>query len=72
MIWRPSSILFILYIYWIVFLTIFVIRKIQKEEKTVQTLFRLSQLLLKEPKTFQNFDFSQIHGSLQTVTLVIE
>lgn len=40
----------------------FFFMKSQKEEKTVQTLLRLSRLPLKEPKTFQNFDFSQIHG----------
>lgn len=40
----------------------FFFMKSQEEEKTVQTLLRLSRLPLKEPKTFQNFDFSQIHG----------
>ena len=33
----------------------FIFMRKQKEEKTVQTLFRLSRLPLKEPKTFRNF-----------------
>ena len=40
----------------------FIFMRKQKEEKTVQTLFRLSRLPLKEPKTFRNFDFSQVQG----------
>ena len=34
--------------------------KEQKRLKTVTTLLRLSRLPLKEPKTFENFDFSQL------------
>lgn len=36
--------------------------KKQKEEKTVPTLLRMSRLPLREPKTFRNFDFSQVQG----------
>lgn len=34
----------------------------KKSESIVATLLRLSRLPLKEPKTFENFDFSQLHG----------
>lgn len=34
----------------------------KKRENMVSTLLRLSRLPLKEPKTFENFDFSQLHG----------
>lgn len=36
--------------------------KDKKSERNVSTLLKLSRLPLKEPKTFENFDFSQIHG----------
>lgn len=41
---------------------IFDYMKSQKEKKTVSTLLRLSRLPLKEPKTFESFDYSQLHG----------
>lgn len=41
---------------------IFACMKERKEKKTVATLLRLSRLPLKEPKTFENFDYSQLHG----------
>ena len=34
----------------------------KKEENIVATLLRMSRLPMKEPKTFENFDFSQLHG----------
>lgn len=34
----------------------------KKKEATVRTLLRLSRLPLSNPKTFENFDFSQLHG----------
>lgn len=34
----------------------------KKSESIVTTLLRLSRLPLKEPKTFDGFDFSQLHG----------
>ena len=34
----------------------------KKTEMTIQTLLRLSRLPLKDPKTFENFDFSVIKG----------
>lgn len=34
----------------------------ERGKKTIATLLRLSRLPLKEPKTFQNFDFDQLHG----------
>lgn len=34
----------------------------KKSESMVSTLLRLSRLPLKEPKTFENFDFGQLHG----------
>ena len=34
----------------------------KKKENIVSTLLRLSRLALKEPKTFENFDFGQLHG----------
>lgn len=34
----------------------------KKEENIVSTLLRLSRLPLKEPKTFEGFDFGQLHG----------
>lgn len=34
----------------------------KKEENIVATLLRMSRLPTKEPKTFENFDFSQLHG----------
>lgn len=40
----------------------FIFMKKQKEEKTVPTLLRMSRLPLREPKTFRNFDFSQVQG----------
>lgn len=42
--------------------SIFLYLKDKKEEKIVTTLLSMSRLPLKEPKTFGNFDFSQIHG----------
>jgi len=36
--------------------------KKKKNESIVSTLLRLSRLPLKEPKTFEGFDFSQLHG----------
>lgn len=33
-----------------------------RRQKTVATLIRMSRLPVKEPKTFENFDFSQLHG----------
>ena len=34
----------------------------KKQQTTVRTLLRLSRLPLKNPKTFENFDFSVIRG----------
>lgn len=34
----------------------------KKHDSIVSTLLRMSRLPLKEPKTFSNFDFSQLHG----------
>jgi DNA replication protein DnaC len=34
----------------------------QKNEAIVQTLLKMSRLPLKEPKTFENFDYSRLHG----------
>ena len=34
----------------------------QKNETIVQTLLKMSRLPLKEPKTFDGFDFSHVHG----------
>ena len=34
----------------------------KKKENIVSTLLRLSRLPLKEPKTFESFDFGQLHG----------
>lgn len=34
----------------------------QKNETIVQTLLKMSRLPLKEPKTFEGFDFSHVHG----------
>lgn len=34
----------------------------KKKENIISTLLRLSRLPLKEPKTFENFDFKQLHG----------
>lgn len=45
---------------------IFTYMREQKEQKTISTLLRLSRLPLKEPKTFENFDFSQIRGKDMT------
>ena len=36
--------------------------KDKKTETIISTQLRLSKLPLKEPKTFENFDFSLIHG----------
>ena len=36
--------------------------KQKKAESIVSTLLRLSRLPLKEPKTFECFDFGQLHG----------
>ena len=36
--------------------------KEKKRETIINTQLRLSRLPLKEPKTFDNFDFSLIHG----------
>lgn len=36
--------------------------KKKKQETIVSTLLRMSRLPLKEPKTFENFDFSQLRG----------
>lgn len=36
--------------------------KKQKEETIVNTLLKMSRLPLKAPKTFENFDFGNIHG----------
>ena len=41
---------------------IFSYLKEKKTETIVNTQLRLSRLPLKEPKTFENFDFSLIHG----------
>ena len=40
--------------------------KQKKAESIVSTLLRLSRLPLKEPKTFEGFDFNQLHGSRLT------
>lgn len=43
--------------------------KQKKSESIVSTLMRLSRLPLKEPKTFEGFDFSQLHGKqVETLT----
>ena len=42
--------------------------KEKKSESIVSTLLRLSRLPLKEPKTFEGFDFNQLHGK-QVATL---
>ena len=34
----------------------------RKEESIVNTLLKMSRLPLKEPKTFESFDFEQVHG----------
>ena len=34
----------------------------QKNETIIQTLLKMSRLPLKEPKTFDGFDFSHVHG----------
>lgn len=34
----------------------------KKKENIVSTLLRMSRLPLKEPKTFEGFDFGQLHG----------
>lgn len=34
----------------------------QKNETIIQTLLKMSRLPLKEPKTFDSFDFSHVHG----------
>ena len=34
----------------------------KKKQTTIRTLLRLSRLPLKDPKTFENFDFSVIRG----------
>ena len=34
----------------------------RKEESIVNTLLKMSRLPLKEPKTFESFDFDQVHG----------
>ena len=34
----------------------------KKNETIISTLLRMSRLPLKEPKTFENFDYTQIHG----------
>ena len=34
----------------------------QKNETIIQTLLKMSRLPLKEPKTFDGFDFSRVHG----------
>lgn len=34
----------------------------KRHESIVSTLLRMSRLPLKEPKTFENFDYSQLHG----------
>ena len=36
--------------------------KKEKNESIISTLLRLSRLPLKEPKTFEGFDFGQLHG----------
>jgi DNA replication protein DnaC len=41
---------------------IFAYLKEKKKETIINTQLRLSRLPLKEPKTFENFDFSLIHG----------
>ena len=43
-------------------LSIFTYLKDKKRETIVSTLLRLSRLPLKEPKTFDNFEFSLLHG----------
>lgn len=49
----------------------------KKKNATVQTLLRLSRLPLKNPRTFENFDFSMLRGrdtaklkSLQTLSAI--
>lgn len=42
--------------------TAFAFVREQKRQKAVATLLRLSRLPLKEPKTFENFDFGQLKG----------
>lgn len=42
--------------------SIFSYLKDKKKERIVSTLLSSSRLPLKEPKTFENFDFSQLHG----------
>lgn len=43
-------------------LSVFSYLKEKKQESIVSTLLRMSRLPLKEAKTFENFDFTQIHG----------
>ena len=47
--------------------SVFAYLKNKKQETIVTTLLRLSRLPLKEPKTFDNFDFSQLHGKQTSV-----
>ena len=47
--------------------SVFAYLKNKKQETIVTTLLRLSRLPLKEPKTFDNFDFSQLHGKQTNV-----
>ena len=42
--------------------TVFSYLRDKKTDTIINTQLRLSRLPLKEPKTFDNFDFSQIHG----------
>ena len=41
---------------------VFTYLKEKKDKSVVDTLLKLSRLPLTEPKTFDNFDFSRIHG----------
>ena len=38
--------------------TVFSYLKVKKQQTTVMTLLKMSRLPTKEPKTFENFDFS--------------
>ena len=42
--------------------TVFEYLREKKSETIVSTLLRMSRLPLKEPKTFENFDFAHLHG----------
>ena len=42
--------------------TVFSYLKVKKQQTTVMTLLKMSRLPTKEPKTFENFDFSLLKG----------